>query len=227
MAVAISHSCDIANEDLEKEPSVEFVVAAQVETMNGNLTHAKNPRVLHLPVACKEKSIGLKLHATQKISIAKEDLQSHSPDPAYRVAAKDLQVLQAWLAARYDRQALPDSLQSRLQPLVKTMEKHGRSHPLAVLGYWLDYQPRNELADGEDYEIYFFVVHSLEQEDYANTAIGIAKSIRATLDSLTGLDVRECEACSEEEFTLQNLRECVAYRLEHLSYRLDPPGPTI
>jgi hypothetical protein len=41
------------------------------------------------------------------------------------------------------------------------------------------------------------------------------------------VDLRECKAISEMEFTLRNMRETVEYHLEYVSYRTDPTGPVI
>jgi hypothetical protein len=50
--------------------------------------------------------------------------------------------------------------------------------------------------------------------------------LEKTKDSGT-VDLRKCEAVSEMEFTLRDMRETVEYHLEHLSYRTEPPGPII
>jgi len=41
------------------------------------------------------------------------------------------------------------------------------------------------------------------------------------------VDLRKCEAVSETEFTLRDMRDTVEYNLEHLSYRTEPSGPII
>jgi hypothetical protein len=47
LAVVISHDCDLAQSP-ETEPAVEIIVARRVQAADGNFTHAKNSRRLHL-----------------------------------------------------------------------------------------------------------------------------------------------------------------------------------
>src|SRR5215467_11751242 len=48
IALAISHDCDIANDNLDAEPYVEFVLGRIINEINGSYEFAKNPRILHL-----------------------------------------------------------------------------------------------------------------------------------------------------------------------------------
>ncbi len=41
LAIAISHDCDIANDNLDVEPAVEFIFARILTEHNGNSTHGK------------------------------------------------------------------------------------------------------------------------------------------------------------------------------------------
>src|SRR5205823_3760746 len=117
LALAISHDCDIANDNLDAEPTVEFVLGRVVDKSNGNYGFGKNHRVLHLPATLEGKPATLELLAIRKISIHKEDLATHEPDERFVLEMKPRQILQSWLAARYRRQALPDRLVARLRPV--------------------------------------------------------------------------------------------------------------
>ena len=225
VGIAISHSCDIANENLGAEPAVEFILADPIEKCDGNFTGAKNPRRLHLQTLLSGVHQGFELLATQKISFQKTKLCRYHPDEEYQLTPSEVAVLQSWLSARYKRQALPDSLQERLKPLFKNMEKQGAKAVDAILGFWLDYDPNEELLPEESYEVGISVVYSLENPDFEK----VAEDIAATLSEVkvVGVDLSRCEAYSEEEFTLRDLREQVQYRAEHLSYRMEPHGPTV
>lgn len=225
IAIAVSHSCDIANDDLKTEPNVEFILGRRIEKCDGNFSRAKNPRKLHLGTALAGTPMALELLATQKFCISKDRLHPFQPDG--RLNPGEVKVLQSWLAARYKRQALPDNLQSRLRHLFKKMDKLGAKHSEAVLGYWLDYEPKDEeLQPEEPYEVWISVVHTTEDPSHEEIATQIAEKLKGEGEP-DGLDLRQCEAYSEEEFTLRDLREQVQYRVEHLSFRTDPPGPTV
>ena len=47
-----SQSCDIANNNLDIDPYIEVSIARKINTPNGNLTHNKNPRILHTYITC-------------------------------------------------------------------------------------------------------------------------------------------------------------------------------
>lgn len=226
VALAISHSCDIAN-DPAKEPNVEFVLGRLIEKRDGNLTRAKNPRVLHLTVTFAGEPVVIEMSAIDKFSILKDHLNSYLPDVALNLEPGELTILQAWLAARYKRQALPGALQDRLRDIVKVLEQNGQRNTDGVLGYWLDYQPREELAAAEPYELWVYVVYLTDQQEFEESAKGVAAAISGVAQKATGIDLRQCEAYSDEEFTAKDVRTKVEYRLEHLSFGTDPAGPTL
>jgi len=46
--ILLSHDCDIVHHDLTREPSAEFITMRRAGAPDGNLTHGKNPRRLHM-----------------------------------------------------------------------------------------------------------------------------------------------------------------------------------
>ena len=234
-ALAITHDCDIANENQEVEPFVEFVLARLVKTRDGNNEFAKNPRLLHLQARLEGEPVTIELIASRKISIPKCVLAKHEPDERVILERQQRAILQDWLAARYKRQALPDSFNVRFKPLVEFLEKQGKKHASGVIGYWLDYEPRDiELPTEQPYELWLYIVYSIEDRAFEGTARAIATELKEKFFKLMSktsdngnLDLRDCEAYSEEEFTLKDLRSNLQYRLEYLSHRTDPPGPVV
>lgn len=113
-AIAVSHSCDIAN---SLEPKIEFISIKNLEKADGNLRYGKNPRKLHLPILHNAKSVFIELCAKDKIIIEKEQM-SFSPSSEFELESEGVYILQSWLSARYKRHALPDSLVERLRPLM-------------------------------------------------------------------------------------------------------------
>ncbi|MCK7490518.1 MAG: hypothetical protein MZW92_00975 [Comamonadaceae bacterium] len=74
-ALAISHDRDIANENTQTEPSVEFIWGKVVAGINGNYgTRKKNVRLLHLTVEISGAETTIELPATEKFTIAKNQL---------------------------------------------------------------------------------------------------------------------------------------------------------
>src|SRR3954447_794189 len=111
-AIVISHDCDLAQSP-EHEPLVELIVGRIVEKFDGNYTHAKNARRLHLPIGV-DGAVILDLTATQKIPVPKEALAAFQPDSSLRPSSTASATLQQWLALRYRRAAFPDEFDRRL-----------------------------------------------------------------------------------------------------------------
>ena len=130
MVVVVSHDCDLAN-DPTGEPQVEVIVAKRIDSLDGNCTHSKTARKLHLEFQNQGESIFAELRATDKISIPKEKLCQFSPHPDIRLDTNNRSILQRWLAARYRRSAFPDEFDRRLKiakldkKIAKILEPHG------------------------------------------------------------------------------------------------------
>lgn len=235
IAIAISHDCDIAHKNLHAEPNVEFILGRITSTSDGSNEYAKNPRILHLPIKYKGENATVEILAFNKRSITKEVVSNHSPDSDYQIQPKELKILQDWLSARYKRQALPDSLNDRLKPVAEFMVKEGKKLASGIVGYWIDYDPRdNELKPDEAYEFWLYIVYSSDDPSFESDAITISEKIKSKFDQLIAKTsdkgnvlLKECKAYSEFDFTINDLRSNIHYRLEYLSNRIEPTGPTV
>ena len=79
VTVAISHDCDLAQLP-EAEPLVEVIVSQRIEKPDGNCTHAKNSRRLHLPCTASGSSDDLcTVHAI-------ETMEHGLPEFAWRLS---------------------------------------------------------------------------------------------------------------------------------------------
>ncbi|NJM77453.1 MAG: hypothetical protein HC852_18810 [Acaryochloridaceae cyanobacterium RU_4_10] len=232
MAVAISHDCDISNDNLDAEPFVEFIFARIVTQPNGNFTHGKNPRTLHLEYKQGETTIVLELIASKRTIVSKTLLEAIQTDQIYQLSSR--YILQSWLAARYRRHALPNSLVNRLRSVFSYIEKEGKKNSSGILSFRLSYEPQDEIPPEEPYELWINIIYVTDKPEHTPMAEKIAHSIESEFPKLMEktkeygkVDLRRCEAISEEEFTLRDMRETVEYHLEHLSHRTDPPEPTV
>lgn len=222
--VAISHDCDIAQEDLDKEPNVEFIAGnfIQLNEVNGNLTFAKNPRTLQLTffsVDQQKKCIQLK--ATDKFLMPKNSLQKYKPDYNFLLDAEQKNILQDWLSVRYRRHAFPDKFNERFSSVEKILKKEGGKYSADIIAYYLDYDPKNtELLPGEPYECSISIVYSVDILSARENAERVAKKILEKRDYFfeMGIDLRSCEVFSESEFTLFDMRRHIMYVADYLSY---------
>jgi hypothetical protein len=232
LAIAISHDCDIANDELDAEPAVEFIFAHVLKDHDGTYTHGKNPRILHLDYIHNGQTVWIELSALRRVIVQKNSLEAIQPDQTYSLITR--QILPSWLAKRYRRLALPNSLLERLRPVSTYIEKEGKRNSSGILSFRLSYEPQDELPSEEPYELWLSIVYVTDQAEYATMAANIAQKLKTefpkllekTKDSGT-VDLRMCEAVSETEFTLRDMRDTDEYNLEHLSYRTEPSGPMI
>jgi hypothetical protein len=142
IAVAISHDCDIANDNLDAEPFVEFIFAHTVAQPNGNYTHGKNSRTLHLRYTNEGNPTILELMASKRVTIPKILLENIQPNQSYELDSRH--ILQSWLAARYRRHALPNSLVDRLRSVFGYIEKESKKNSAGILSFRLSYDPLAE-----------------------------------------------------------------------------------
>jgi hypothetical protein len=233
LAVAISHDCDIANDNLDAEPAIEFIFAHILDQCNGNYTHGKNPRTLHIDCQRDGQTVWIEMIASKRVMLQKNKLEGIQPDETYELTYS-LQILQGWLAARYRRHALPNSLIERLRNVFAYIEKQGKKNSSGILSFRLSYEPEDELPPEEPYELWFSIVYITDNAEYAAMSEEIANSLKIEFPKLLEktkdngtVDLRKCEAVSEMEFTLYDMRTTVEYHLEHLSYRTEPSGPVI
>ncbi|ERS87949.1 hypothetical protein [Halomonas sp. PBN3] len=228
--VVITHDCDLANDNLELEPAVEVIVAQTVSSPDGNHRYAKNARKLHLDWEGGVEPWCLELLATRRCHVDKATLAGFEPAPGATLSPAGRRILQSWLAARYRRQALPDSLVERLRKVFARLEKRGKGNAGSVVGYWLSFEPADELPPAEPYDLNISIVYTIEDPFAEDTAVGIAEDLAARFEGLVRqagagpVVLGECAARSEEEFTLKDIREHVEFRLDYLSNRVYPDG---
>ncbi len=109
VAVLVSHDCDLAQSP-DIEPDVEIIMGRRLTAIDGNYSHAKNARRLHLPFSAGKERLAAELLANGKRRIAKSDLAAFTPLLSIQLDPNERAILQRWLAARYRRPAFPDEL---------------------------------------------------------------------------------------------------------------------
>lgn len=224
LMIAVSHDCDIACDDTEKEPYIEFIPAKILTSANGNFINAKNIRTLHLQHTAERI---FELDAAKKKHVLKKSLINITPTDEVQLSEHNKKILQNWLAARYRRHAFPDSLRDRLIPLDDFLKKEGAKNVHDIAGYWVNYEPKNsELLADEPYEFWLQIVYASETADAHDKAAAIAKKLNETFAAMMlksktegPVDLRQCEAIADTEFTLHDMRENFEYVLDYISHK--------
>jgi hypothetical protein len=242
LVIVASHDCDLAQAP-EGEPGIEVVVGRLVTNPDGNCTHAKNARKLHVEFA-GAAAFWAEFEATAKLSIEKRALNDFVPSPEVQLSPEDHTTFQMWLASRYRRSAFPDEFERRLISkefkLHEKIAKAVKFHGALIAGVFFDVDEGSEVTrDGPDdtYTLDITILHSADPDfDAAETAAdSAAKAIKkAFKDKLFDptktwqhIELRSCDPVSESVLTYQQFKQLKRWRLEHISLAAEPQQPVL
>lgn len=241
VAVVASHDCDLA-QDPEFEPLVEVLIGCPVAEKDGNCTHAKNARRLHVEFTGASAFWG-EFEATAKVSVGKWALNEFRPRADAILPPESRATFQMWLASRYRRSAFPDEFERRLTRETKLAEKIAKAvkpHGELITGVFFDVDEGIEvIRDGPDdtYTLDITILHAADPnfevaEKAADTA---AKAIeQAFKEKLLAparkwqlIELRSCEPVSESVLTYQQFKQLKRWRLDHVSLAANPQQPVL
>jgi hypothetical protein len=241
LVIVVSHDCDLAQAP-EGEPVVEVVVGRLVTDKDGNCTHAKSARKLHVEFA-GAATFWAEFEATAKLSVDKCALNDFAPRPESHLSPENGAILQMWLASRYRRSAFPDEFERRLIKECKLHEKISKAvkpHGDLIAGVFFDVDEGAEVTRGspdDTYTLDITILHSSAPdfeaaEKAADTA---AKAIeKAFKDKLFDpskrwqhIELRSCDSVSESVLTYQQFKQLKRWRLEHISLAAEPQQPLL
>jgi hypothetical protein len=235
VTVVVSHDCDLAQLP-EAEPLVEIIVSRRIEKPDGNCTHAKNARRLHLPCTASGVPACLDLRAQSKATIRKDNLADHAPNPGIVIDPKDKTVLQRWLAARYRRAAFPDEFVERLKRtdiakrLTKILEPLGKY--LIAIFFDVDEGAEKERSGADDvYVLRIDLLYSTDedpaiaQEAAEKAAASITAAFRdRCLDpgnEWKWIELAGCEPIADQAMTFAQSTQLKEWNMAYLSLRGD------
>ncbi|MGO9487227.1 MAG: hypothetical protein ACLPX9_22065 [Rhodomicrobium sp.] len=243
VAVVISHDCDLA-QGSDAEPEVEIIVGARVSAVNGNYTHAKNARRLHMYLEERVMDIVVDLQATGKVRLRKELLAGHSPDESFRLNAKQHATLQAWLAARYRRAAFPDEFERRLKAakladiIAKILKPLGDD----IIAVFFDVDEGGDAVEREGpvdpYTLSISLLYGTVRDPAAaaDVADKAASQIRSAFNKAffvaeknlwQNIELLECEPISDEALTYALSVRMKRWNLDYISLRETPEGAMV
>ena len=227
--IVASQSCDIANMG---EPIVEFSIARKIKSVDGNFTHNKHPRKLHIEAKIDENetinSLALEILAHEKICLSKSELpESLSPEPYIRLELNILQEYIAWLAGRYQRPALPTEFDKRFDAVwIKSKrKKFSEKSSEHILGIYVEINPDAELKQGENYSVNLLVIVS---EDISETQLKDARGVAdeyAKKMAEANLDVDGPLIKKETEISIATWKRYKRFIFDDLSYKNNHPLP--
>jgi len=173
------------------------------------------------------EQVVLELKASPKLSISKHNLiPALQPDKNFIFDDDAKSMLQSWLSFRYRRQDLPRAFIARTMPLWDYLKKEGKKYAAHVTGYWISYDPRGEeLTDNDPYIFSLYIVYSNRHNKAQEQSEKLVLEIRANfpdwqkaVQEIGEVEMHECQAYSEDCFTLSDLQNCVQFSLDQVDY---------
>lgn len=241
VAVVITHDCDLAQSS-DVETDVEIIVGKRLTVVDGNHTHAKNARRLHLPFSAGNEELAADLPATGKRRVKKSNLAAFSPLLSIQLHPSERTILQRWLAARYKRSAFPDEFDKRLD---ETGLRERLSKTLKAYGAWIsavffDVDSGIDVArfgHNDTYAVGIYLLYSTEVDpDAADKAANAAATAirKAFLEKCSGKDgvwlhieLVECEAIADRAMTVHQAEHLRRWSADHVSLRAGPTHPIL
>lgn len=241
LVIVASHDCDLAQAP-EGEPTVEVVIGCLVTASDGNCTHAKSARKLHVEFDGRDAFWG-EFEATSKAVIDKRRLNQFVPRADASLAPENRTIFQMWLASRYRRSAFPDEFERRLIKESKLHEKIAKAvkpHGKLITGVFFDVDGGSEVArvgPDDTYTLDITILHAAEP-DFEEAAMAaqvaaeaIEKAFKEKLFNPSGawqhIELRYCEPLSESVMTYQLFKQLKRWRLEYMSLAAAPQQPVL
>jgi hypothetical protein len=222
--IVISQSCDLVNDDLIEEPFAEILLAHPLPgSADGNYMYLRNPRRLHFHLQIDGQRRAYTAWIWDRYRLPREFLAQWRPDDTRGLLDQDEQnVLVSWLAARYERTALPDELQRRFKSRKDQIKKSAK--PLKeVSALFLECSDQEFSAD----EVYRLRVKLVmpkkyyDQPDRRQAVEQMKMRLAAVLEQCPGIVLEEePELVSELDFSLHDARILRRWTdFDYLSYQ--------
>lgn len=220
--VLLSHDCDIVH-NRNSEPNTEVCVAEPLEgDLNGNYTHGKSPRILHIGIDLPDTSRHFEIHASKRFWIDRSLLREHTPDDLLKFDGKNLDILIDWITYKYNRAAFPDAFNDRLGPSLKDIQKVAKRSGDNLSAVYLALSPNEELDGDQDYQVHLVGLMEPDQFSIQELRLACAEAIReisTKIHGCNGINVEDYEIRSTDGITLHEIGQFARFSFDYLTHR--------
>lgn len=216
--MVVSQSCDLVHHDIANEPHAVFLLLKQIDSVESEYSHGRNPRIIHFPTLDESS---FEAWAWNQVTIPREELVKHPLDGHLLVDARELRYILDWLAKRFTRIAFPDAFNESLRAKssnIRTLLKKKHSLFSEIL---LRVDPFDEIGEGEIYQLACYLLMPADIHDDA-AKLKEAREVASKLERLfegCGIEILECSTVSESELTYAELQELVRWDFDHLTHK--------
>lgn len=224
--IVVSQSCDLVHHDARQEPYAELLITQPLaDPADPMALNRRNPRRLHFELWVRGGLVFYEAWAWRRCRLRRAVLAHHQPDWERRLPdERGLRMILDWLAARYQRAALPSAFQRRLRPVQKKLRALvAKLTNVSVIYVALSSQ--EELGDAEDYRL--SLILTLPANEYVQQArLSAMEKLYMEFMGLfaqcPGIELDEAESRveSEENISLAALRYLLRWEeFDYVSYQ--------
>ena len=228
--IVASQSCDIANNNTKVDPFIEVSIARQVDKLDGNLTHNKNPRLLQIQAELfssqgVKDEIYFELLAHEKVQISKSEFAEFQPSSKIMLLEKEKLGYVSWLAARYDRPALPSKFNELIDSGKNRDKRKKKAKALNpfLSGLYVQIIPNREIDEGEMYSVNLLGMMAKEAESKIEEADSLLQSFAMLLGEV-GINV-SAKISLKSKVSIEVLERFSRFYYDDLSLRDDAEMP--
>ena len=227
--IVTSHDCDVVNDRLEKEPTVEVLRAEVVSRTSPDKQQVwgRNPRNMQLEVQDQRGAavvLSLKVHERWTLD---RDFLSSEP-PAHVIGTKERRLIAEWLAKRYIRAAFPTAFDCRWRTKMRAwtdiLEKHSRW----IQGVYLRLSTMRELAEADPYKVHIIVAAPAEvKKDVAWSAMrdAIDRDVETFWSQFTpSIECVGVDVLGTDQLTLAEIEPYQRFDADWVSFADDSPA---
>lgn len=241
LVVVATHDCDLAQPP-EREPIVEVIVGRLIQKCEGNYTHGKSSRTLHLQFE-GDKPLWVELVSIDKQVISKNKLEQFFPNTSSKLSVSNFSTFQQWLASRYRRSAFPDEFENRFNNagLVKKIAGIVKKYNTMITAVFFDVDGGEEIERTAREDLYTLDIYLLyETENDFDAAIAAANKAKLEIDKVfkerlfdaaTGcwkdIELNNVEVISEQALTYYQARIFKKRNLDYISLATHPQQPIL
>lgn len=224
--IVVSQSCDLIHHDGRQEPYAELLITKPLAgTVDPMVCNRRSPRRLHFELSVRGHLVWYEALAWRRCRLHRTVLTHHRPDPERRLDdTRVLRMIVEWLAARYQRAALPSAFQRRLKPVQDKLRKLAATLT-SISTLFVALNSQEELSDDEAYHLGLILAlpsDEYAQQDRLNAMEKQFVKLMGLFARCPGITLDEAESRveSEENISLAALRYLLRWEeFDYVSYQ--------
>lgn len=224
--VPILYDCALVEECFEKEPWAQVLVVWKT-TLDGNFSHAKNPRRLHIEAVYEGEPVFFEINALSFAQIDRERLLEATPDKNLSWSKGALPMLLDWVAERYRQATFPDNFNQRLYPSKRLLDKVYKDQLFCDYssGIYIRLDTFDELSEDMDYniDIYIVIPFNVQGKEYRDfkkaNEDSMITMLKSAISTAPKIKLHKIAVIPESEFTKNLERDFHRFTLENFSYK--------